>query len=284
MKHLPFIVLTAKKIVVAACISTTILLLNFCSNKNQPQVLQQFYGENQEASLTDTTEIRINGRQQPDTIVFGVYDSLAIMEGDIIIGNLKENKAVSIFGNAEFGRTWPGKTVAYRFASGLPQSLINNITQAIQHWEQSTPLHFVKRTSEANYITFVQGISATIGSSPVGMQGGGQEIRLGISTGVSTAIHEIGHAVGLWHEQSRTDRDEYVTIEWDNIKKKNQFNFSKAGKPHGAYDFKSRMHYRSDAFSRNGKATIVPLNSVNVIKNDGKLSPGDIATINALYP
>ena len=61
-------------------------------------------------------------------------------------------------------------------------------------------------------------------------------------------LHELGHALGLWHEQSRLDRDEYVEILNDNIKPGHEHNFKHRSNnvinDYGvAYDYNSIMHY-----------------------------------------
>ena len=60
--------------------------------------------------------------------------------------------------------------------------------------------------------------------------------------------HEIGHAIGFVHEQSRPDRDEYVNIIESNIMSGKEHNFVKYSdrtvNNHGvAYDYGSLMHY-----------------------------------------
>ena len=59
--------------------------------------------------------------------------------------------------------------------------------------------------------------------------------------------HEVGHAMGFWHEQSRTDRDDHVAIKMDNIIEDNKHNFDKhdTNNFEVKYDYGSDMHYGS---------------------------------------
>ncbi len=75
------------------------------------------------------------------------------------------------------------------------------------------------------------------------------------------AAHELIHALGFWHEQARPNRDDFVTVNFNNVIPGMEHNFNKVfsdsttlGTP---YDYYSLMHYESTAFSKNGQATIV---------------------------
>ena len=92
------------------------------------------------------------------------------------------------------------------------------IASAMNKFHTATCIRFVPRTS--NDVDYV--ILKKTGEgcwSHVGRNGGGQTVSLDDDGCVFTDIvqHELMHAAGFWHEQSRYDRDDYVTINWDNI-------------------------------------------------------------------
>ena len=101
--------------------------------------------------------------------------------------------------------------------------------------------------------------------SDIGMSssffGGNQKLNLQAPgcDNCGTATHELLHAMGMAHEQSRPDRDDYINIMWNNIKSGMDGQFTKNSKAdtHRPYDIMSIMHYGSRSFSKNGRDTIL---------------------------
>ncbi|KAG5852498.1 hypothetical protein ANANG_G00063060 [Anguilla anguilla] len=77
--------------------------------------------------------------------------------------------------------------------------------------------------------------------------------------------HELMHALGFLHEQSRADRDKYVTILWANIWKDRVRNFGKykTNNMDMPYDYSSIMHFGKFAYSEDGEPTIIPKKNPN---------------------
>lgn len=124
--------------------------------------------------------------------------------------------------------------------------------------------------------------------SSVGRVGGRQFLTLRILQcfAFSTIVHELGHAIGFYHEVSRPDRDEYVTVHTENILPQWLGAFQKLDPVHAKdlgvpYDYHSVMHYTKYTFSKNGRPTI-EVKSNHSIYN-GELSPCDAKEARLLY-
>ena len=86
-----------------------------------------------------------------------------------------------------------------------------------------------------------------------------QPVSIGYSCTFSAVLHEIGHVLGFYHEQSRPDRDKYVTIHHQNIIPGAESNFRKVTDVNSlgvTYDFNSIMHYYARDFAKPGTITI----------------------------
>lgn len=179
---------------------------------------------------------------------------------------------------------WPNGVVPFVIDAGLSNQ--QRVTDAINHFTANTGIRFVARTTHANYIRFVSNGDAIFSSSPIGMRGGEQLIRISNGASAGTVIHESCHSLGILHEQSRCDRDSFVEIKYANITAGFESNFDKfcAGfVDYFDYDFASIMHYPTGAFSKNGQDTIVARVAGVTLGQRKELSFGDRLTIAEMY-
>ncbi|XP_037029201.1 zinc metalloproteinase nas-13-like [Bradysia coprophila] len=155
----------------------------------------------------------------------------------------------------------------------------------LNHIVGRTCMRFKTRTTETDYVRVFQGSGCY---SYVGRIGGRQDLSLGNGcVFMGTIVHEVIHAIGFYHEQSRSDRDNYVIINWENIAEGQQHNFDKfedtmVSPFNVPYDYSSVMHYSRTAFSKNGLDTIT-VKSGAEIGHRSAMSNLDWTKVNNMY-
>ncbi|MFN8358015.1 MAG: M12 family metallopeptidase [Spirosomataceae bacterium] len=242
--------------------------------------------------------VQIGGNSQPAEYLVKKSGAFYLLNGDIIVADDMPRKAsYTRPGGGGQSFIWPKGPIPIK----VDQSIFDNgleswVYVGLQNLIDQTRARFVPYTNQQDYITVMFTPDENIGgASAVGKQGGEQFFVLSKAGSVGAVVHEMMHALGFWHEQSRYDRDNYVQIISSNITKGYEHNFQlEPGVASRNYDYSSIMHYRRDAFGiKDGtvERTTIQCKLPNgtwgdcspMMGNSSSLSAGDIAGINATY-
>jgi len=214
-------------------------------------------------------------------------DNSGGLEGDMMVQPVTRN---AIIGHRDY--KWADNTIPYTITTDFTASDRLVVARAILALQTQTCLRFVKRSSQADYISIVRPQQSKCQSS-VGRVGGKQYLSLGFGCmQISTVIHEMLHAIGFYHEQGREDRDKFLKVHDDNIIPGMERNFKKESNTtathfNSTYDYCSIMHYGPTFFSKNRKVTLevikTSLPCANTIGEATHMSDTDIREINSLY-
>jgi astacin (peptidase family M12A) len=182
---------------------------------------------------------------------------------------------------------WPDGIVPYDFDGDVTSAHQSAIVQAMHVWEGVANVHF--RPYHFGDTDWIHIQNSDANDTPIG-RGPGMRVNIHDWDVLYIMVHELGHALGFGHEQSRTDRDSYVRINWENIPVGNYIDFGSyrfVTSHYGPYDFDSVMHYGLYDFSDNGEPTItvlVPYDPSIQIGQRDHLSKFDALTMSFLYP
>ncbi len=224
-----------------------------------------------------------------------IIDGQFIVEGDMVFGTEAEyrERLESAQGRgvirSQASWRWEYGIIPYTIASNHPKKSL--IEAAIARVNRETNLTLQPRNNEEDYVHFPV---TSLLNSQVGRQGEMQNININDRASEGNIIHEIFHAAGMFHEQSRCDRDNYVAVRWGNISSGNSHNFNKRcdGMDAYGYNFSSIMHYGPTSFSKNGSETLLPstgdpfkwIVQYFSMGQRSHISDSDQRTINYMYP
>jgi Astacin (Peptidase family M12A)/Divergent InlB B-repeat domain len=250
------------------------------------------------AAQTPRPDLR-TGTYHGKPVTFEVKNGWAVVEGDIILGRPEELQGTAVRTSPQLrphaltmiptaSSLWPkvGNIYQVPYTNDNGNAVADQAVALFNTTMQGV-IQYVKRTNEPDYVQFNLDTTACSSQSYVGRIGGPQQISGSANSDCVTVImHEMGHACGFHHEQARSDRDNYVQIQWFNIDpgKRSQYDPDPGIIDVGFYDLGSAMHYSDTLFALDSTDVTVSSLPVGIpFKDGGGYSAGDIDALRRLY-
>uniref|UniRef100_UPI0037E7DB0C meprin A subunit beta-like isoform X2 n=1 Tax=Semicossyphus pulcher TaxID=241346 RepID=UPI0037E7DB0C len=224
----------------------------------------------------------------PVIVDIGAEKSIAEANKDSVHDDILKDPDIQRSATDNDDKLWPSP-VPYVLDSSLEMNAKGIIMKALDQFRLKSCIDFKERDSEDYYINVqkLNGCFSYIGR----VIANGQDLSIGMyCDDLSTVEHEFLHALGFNHEQSRYDRDDFVTIIFANIVKGFESNFNKVSSEFSTtngipYDYLSVMHYGEDFFTNGNGSTIITKDPEfqDKIGQRLEMSPSDVQELNLRY-
>lgn len=196
---------------------------------------------------------------------------------------------------------WPDGIIPYSYDDKVyTEKDKATISEAMEVFTETTCIKFQRTNEEESSVHQLKFVKSRLGcGTSVGYHGDRNESQLvaltnGCISKPGAIQHELLHVIGLFHEQCRYDRDEFIDIHWDNIQESQKSNFVKVSQKYSTtfnlpYDTNSLLHYPRLAFSKDGKSyTMTAKNNTNMKLGQTDLKKGgptylDLEKVRRMY-
>lgn len=225
-------------------------------------------------------------RPEGNEVRFKIVNGMAIAFGDVLLGTPEQEDLTEGYYVASPPQLWDKNEIPYSIEPNLPNP--ERVKQAIEYFHQNTSVRFIPYRGQPDALIFSPGNDHCY--SMLGRTGGMQPVYLNADCEWQHIAHEMMHALGFSHEQSRTDRDQYVKIQWENVdaKYRSQFDivpesFMDSVKD-SPFDYQSIMLYEKNAFAKLPELlTMKTLTALDITPVKFGLSASDLQRLSRLY-
>lgn len=220
-----------------------------------------------------------------------------IAYGDVIVGNayyLDRYQSGEEPLKISKPSPWTLESIPYYLKKDLPdeqKEVIKDVLRTIQ--EESKIKFHPKEIQDNDYISFEVGEQNCYSQVGYIKDSGPHKVRLSANCKAPQIFHEVFHALGFFHEQNRYDRDDHLSILWENIDEQywGQFErFSEASYPEELtssddfhFSFKTIMIYDSNSFSTNDDYSMVTIDGLPILNTPEEPTEVDYTRLKLLY-